>query len=430
MARNVLQSGTSVTPAEATGLNALAGGTPGSASLTETLLRHTTRFAEATTFAERRRLLEVLVGSIWNARTDRQFALKLTRWIDLLELNDALRMQFQHCFDSMIGEMHSVTLFASAGVPSSHHGLVSESLQRIVQRVLPSVHPQNDLAGLFAILFSSPRDVARILSLSPDTFRQLAELLSPATARGLATSTRSDMKEALCLLSTRIASRGLTAAMRQRGSGLPVDASPFYRFVFETESFVHAADETHLQQSFVRWKAVARRCREELDQVHVHMEKAGVSADLVFDLRSIDTSLDRMNAIADVFAAGVLAINPEEARGKAVAASRRLFNQLAVGQLADLRLRPLLGQNLNLLARKMVERTGLGGEHYIAHSRNEYWLMWRAALGGGLLTVFTAALKMSIIGKHFPLFIEGFFVGSDYAVSLCAAAGLRPGARD
>ena len=256
-----------------------------------------------------------------------------------------------------------------------------------------------------------------LLSLTPEAFNQLAELTSPSTAHGLASNTQSDMKEAMCLLSTRIASRGLTAPMRQRGSGMPVDHSPFYRFVFETETFVNAATPTaatentaqEIYQAYVNWKAVARRCREELDQVNLHMEKAGVSADLVFDLKSIERSLDRMNAIADVYAA--------DARDVSLAAARKLFDQLAAGQLADTRLRPLLSQNLNLLARKMVERTGVGGEHYIAHSRSDYWLMWRAALGGGLLTVFTAALKMSIIGKHFPLFVEGFFVGSDYAVS-------------
>ena len=56
----------------------------------------------------------------------------------------------------------------------------------------------------------------------------------------------------------------------------------------------------------------------------------------------------------------------------------------------------LLRENLNLIARKMVERTGHSGEHYIAHNRPEYWHMWRAALGGGLLTVITAAIKMRI----------------------------------
>ena len=391
------------------------------ATLLHGLRNHTVRFTEATSFEDRRRYFESLIHAIWNARTDRQFALKLTRWLGLLEQETELRTAFQNTFDSMISEMHSVTLFAAAGVPSHHNGLVAESLQRIVQRVLPSVHPRSDLAGLFAVLFPSQRDVDRILSLSPDAFWQIAELMSPPTAHGLENSTTSDMKEALCLLATRIASRGLTAAMRQRGSGLPVDSSPFYRFIFETETLVTAAgsgDAERLQQAFVMWKAVARRCREELDQVHLHMEKAGVSSALVYDLRAIESSLDRMNAIVDVVAPQQSAASGVAGdRAKSVSAARRLFNQLAAGQLSDLRLRPLLGQNLNLLALKMVERTGLGGEHYIAHSRSDYWLMWRAALGGGLLTVFTAALKMSIIGKHFPLFIEGFFVGTDYAVS-------------
>jgi site-specific recombinase len=82
-----------------------------------------------------------------------------------------------------------------------------------------------------------------------------------------------------------------------------------------------------------------------------------------------------------------------------------------------MRLRVLFGQSVNLLARKTVERTGHGGEHYIAHSEKAYWQMWRAAAGGGLLTVFTAAIKMRLIEAHFPLAVEGFLIGTDYAVS-------------
>jgi site-specific recombinase len=400
-------------PAEARSIRAASDSAYG-AELRMELQRRTALFVEANTFEERRHRFENLVRYIWNARTERAFLLKLTRWLELLSEDEPLREGFQKSFDRMIGEMHSVTLFASAGVPSHHHGLVSESMRRIVQRVLPSVHPQSDLAGLFATLFPSSRDVERLLSLTPAAFNEIAELTSPASApgaesHGLENIARSDMKEAMCLLSTRIASRGLTAAMRQRGSGLPVDHSPFYRFVFETESFVNAGSTENLQKAFILWSAVVRRCREEIEQVHLHMEKTGVSADLMFDLKSIEGSLDRMNAMANVYAA--------DSRGASVAAARRLFDQLAIGQLADMRLRPLLSQNLNLLARKMVERTGVGGEHYIAHSRSDYWLMWRAALGGGLLTVFTAALKMSIIGKHFPLFVEGFLTGTNYAVS-------------
>ena len=106
---------------------------------------------------------------------------------------------------------------------------------------------------------------------------------------------------------------------------------------------------------------------------------------------------------------------------KARAAARELLNTLVRGRLDDTRLSILFRQNLTLLARKTVERTGHSGEHYVAHNRGEYWQMWRAAAGGGLLTVFTAAIKLQIVGAHLPLFVEGFLVGTDYAVTFVTA---------
>jgi site-specific recombinase len=90
---------------------------------------------------------------------------------------------------------------------------------------------------------------------------------------------------------------------------------------------------------------------------------------------------------------------------------------LIEGRLADLSLASLLRENLNLIARKMVERAGHSGEHYIAHNRYEYRHMWLAALGGGLLTVITAAVKLRIYEAHSPPFVEGFAAGTNYAVS-------------
>ncbi len=94
-----------------------------------------------------------------------------------------------------------------------------------------------------------------------------------------------------------------------------------------------------------------------------------------------------------------------------------LLVRLIEGNVADKQISSLLRENLNLLARKVVDRTGDTGEHYIAASKPEYWHMWRAAIGGGLLTVFTAAVKLRIIEAHLPPFVEGFASGTNYAVS-------------
>ena len=138
------------------------------------------------------------------------------------------------------------------------------------------------------------------------------------------------------------------------------------------------------------------------------MEDAGVNAPLVFDLSAMDAALDRMEMLAATLV---------ERRSEVPAVARRLLCTLLYGLREDVRISSLIRQNFNLLARKTVERTGHGGEHYIAHSRKEYWHMWGAAIGGGFLTVFTAALKLHVVGKHWPPFVEAVLIGTNYAIS-------------
>jgi site-specific recombinase len=85
-------------------------------------------------------------------------------------------------------------------------------------------------------------------------------------------------------------------------------------------------------------------------------------------------------------------------------AVKKLLDDVLRARFEDLSLSALLRENAGLLARKIVERAGKTGEHYIANTRNEYWGMWKAALGGGLLTVATAAIKIRITMAGFPPF--------------------------
>ena len=182
--------------------------------------------------------------------------------------------------------------------------------------------------------------------------------------------------------------------------------------MFVNKSKVGKEPEWRLTERLL-WREVVHRCRMELDHVHLQMEHAGVSSALVYDLQSIESALERMQLLSDAFAAGENILQPSEARK----AARALLDTLVRGRLDDTRVSLLFRQNLNLLARKTVERTGYSGEHYVARTRSDYWQMWRAAAGGGLLTVFTAAIKLKLVGAHLPLFVEGFLVGTDYAIS-------------
>lgn len=372
------------------------------------LHEHTVAFCDATTLSARTRRAATLFAYIWTRPTDRSFSTSLLRWIRLLEHDKPLRIRFDLSWQAMLAELDSVPLFADAGLPGRYE-LLPEAIRRIFQRLLPSAREESDTARLFTAVFSTPAAVDRFLTLDDATFARLARILWPSSGLSGAPHVADDIHQSLSLLATRVAGRGVTAAVRRRGSTRNVEASPFYQFVFATQSFLKSTEETYEDSTALRlWLDAVHACRREIIQVRLHMEEAGVSTALVFDLSSIDASLDRMQLLASTIAGDPL---------RSMQPARQLLNTLVAGRLEDTQLGPLIRQNLNLLARKTVERTGHSGEHYVANNRREYWMMWLAALGGGLLTVFTAAIKLRIYEGNFPLFVQGFLIGTDYAIS-------------
>lgn len=357
-----------------------------------------------------------LFHSIWTGSSERSFHVRLLYWVRMLEHDDLLRLDFQEAFQAMVGQLDSVALLAETGLPR-HHAIFSEGMRRLFNRLLPSAMDVSDSSRLIISIFPHSRDVERFLDLPQPLFERILSLLAPPpTGGGPRSSPRlqGDLRQALCLMATRVAGRGVTAAMRERGGHADIQNSPFYHLIFATEELVRATDAASAIPLFDSWKTAVASARQELGRVRVGMETTGVSADLVLDLRSIELALTRMHGLARIltFSGTPLPTVPDS-----LSAARNLLNQLIEGRLEDKRVSSLLKQNLNLLARKTVERTGHSGEHYIAHSRKEYWQMWLAAIGGGLLTVLTAAIKMRVVEQHFPLFVEGFLTGTNYAVS-------------
>lgn len=381
------------------------------------LRRHTEAFCAANTLNTQTRRAIALFASIWTLPTDRAFSAGLIRWIRLLEHDASLRQRFRQSWTEMVSQLDSVSFFADAGIPAQH-ALWHETTGRIFQRLLPSARENVDTARLFAAVFSSPQAVERFRSIEGFIFKRLARLVWPQQSLEALPRVRDNIHQSLCLLAARTAGRGATPAIRQRSGMQQADGSPFYRLIFATENFVRSETSEDQREHFHRWEESIHACRDELNQVRTHMESEGVSTTLVFDITSMEAALDRMEMLAATLVEHADKTQPEKAgAAKPSFAARQLLNTLVSGLLEDTRISGLVRQNLNMLARKTVERTGHGGEHYIAQSLREYRQMWLAAIGGGLLTVFTAAVKLRVVQSQWPQFVEGFLIGLDYAIS-------------
>ena len=196
--------------------------------------------------------------------------------------------------------------------------------------------------------------------------------------------------------------------MPRLSTGSIIGQSPFYLLVRSTEDLVSSSATPGPQVALAAWKEVVADCRARVRIVNQHMQSSGISVELVFDLVSIEACLGRMERIARVLCV---------AGTERLDAVHDLLNRVIQGNLQDRRILPLLRENLRLLSLKIVDRTGETGEHYIARNRSEYWHMWMAAIGGGLLTVFTAAVKLRISEAQLPPFVDGLAAGTNYAIS-------------
>ena len=333
---------------------------------------------------------------------------RLLTLVELLEGDSELRQRVQHSLGQMLAELDFLSLFAETGLPSVH-SFTTEIVQRLAAKVVPSAREDSDARKLLIDLYSSERYARQFAALSPEIFERIVNVLTPADAPEFWQRQERDLDEAMRLLSARISGLGLQPEMRERSTASGIAHSPFYELVQATEELVAPSSPESAPAALDAWKQVVARCRAEMEVVYEHMESAGISVELVFDLKTIQACLVRMENIAKV----LTATEPREL-GAAIEA---LLVRLIEGNVSDKQISSLLRENLNLLARKVVDRTGDTGEHYIANSKPEYWLMWRAAIGGGLLTVFTAAVKLRIIEAHLPPFVEGFASGTNYAVS-------------
>ncbi|MGC2400822.1 MAG: hypothetical protein WA510_13610 [Acidobacteriaceae bacterium] len=388
-------------------VEAFTGGAQAAPRTVAELRTQTEGFCAASTLAGQSSCFIELFAGIWGQRSERAYQSRLVSWVTMLEEDLELRARFQQGIKGMLASLDSVSLFAETGIPAQH-ALFREVTSRLFQHWLPAPRDETDTARQFGAIFSSQRAVQRFLGLESTVFARLAPLFWSGEGLAAYPHVHQDLNEALRLLAARVSARGTSRAVRQRSEAKAVQESPPYALVFATEELIACEQPAPSGKCMEAWLNAVFACRGEVGLVRIRMEETGANSPLVFDLGSMDRALDRME---------LLAANLTDHVAEDWTAVRRLLDTLVQGLLEDTRISALIAHNFNLLARKTVERTGHGGEHYIAHDRKEYWAMWRAAIGGGFLTVFTAAIKLHITEHHRAPFLEWLMIGTNYAVS-------------
>lgn len=325
--------------------------------------------------------------------------------LQLLGRNPEWRVQLGAVLSSVMRDASGVRLFCHAGL-SQETGFFSEASNRLMRKFLPRTEREPDLAELFSRVFTEAEDADWIEGSPESVVVPIVEMLEGASGFP---ALRSAMRDALVILGAQVAALGVSDEIRSRLPAADFSESPFV-------DLNRALSQQGAVRDLLRIRASIERCREALGAVFRKIEDSGVSVGLVYKLENLGAMLGRIELLANLL----------EARepGEVEAVLPRFLGSLVREEVSSRSIRGLVQANVHLLARKVVERTGHKGEHYIARSRTETLEMLRSAGGGGVLTVVTALLKLAIGHAHCALFFEGLFSWINYAGSFVAMQAL------
>lgn len=353
------------------------------------------------------------VPAVAGAPSDERAELtRLRLLLAVLQALPALRAGVAEALSQTLSATQGARFFARAGLPSDR-GLWSETTERLFKSVLPEPRDETDLGQLVQRWVPSQRALDALALVPPEVARDAMLLFAGTETQppGMGPLTPL-VKEALRLLAVRVSAVGLSDVIAQRSARGPLEASPFYQLprvidaaLAQSSSgtdadFAHALEDTRNYFS---------ACREQVTFVVQHLEDTGVSVDVVYRLELIERNLARMDLLLRCLERGDDLVRARH--------RQTMIVTLLTARMHDRRIADILHNTTHLLSRKIIERAGHTGEHYITTTAGQYFKMLLSAAGGGVLTAGTAALKFLIGWLKFAPFVEGALSAINYAGS-------------
>jgi site-specific recombinase len=339
---------------------------------------------------------------------------RLRRFLDVLERNPEWKLAVARTLRSIIRETRAAALFSETGLPRQS-GLLTEINERLTRKFLPPQPGSAELGVLFERLFPYRNDDVWIGQLEEAILERFGALLEYGAGPEDTgwNKLAEELEDALAYLAAQIRATGCSEAIRRRLKHQSLRELAFFRLGTALASAFAArqkGDETAMSAELNCLQSLIDACHRAGAEALEHLEKSGVSTEMVYHLAFIEASLQRFQELLE------LAFDPANQLTRCAGFVALLARQnRARESVID-----LLRQNWRLLTRKMVERSGETGEHYIARSRQEYGVMLKSAAGGGAIMAVTAWLKTILLAWKLPGLMQGMAASLNYSLGFVA----------
>lgn len=309
------------------------------------------------------------------------------------EWKEALVKQIGRLFE----DCSMLRLFLATGY-ADEHGLVQEIGRRVLLRILPSVR-ENSFFEIIAYIFTHNSDIEWFANIPEEILNDLADLFDEASSSRLKMILKEAAQEAIIVFAAHLTDQGLTKDVRQRSRVSKPSASPFLQLQRVLQDVLN--DRVYSAEERENVQGLTAKCHEAIQHVYDDMEIEGTSVGLVYRLEVMAASLARIRDLLNLFDE-LEEPNPKNYHLLAL----DLIESTSEGRL-------ILGhvhQRLHLISRKIAERNGNSGDHYIARNSAERRVLFASALKGGGIVLLMTLAKTGLLALGLPPLLQAFFV--------------------
>ncbi len=360
-------------------------------------------------------------------------------------VNSLNKVLYEHILNLFL-QRRQVSFFSDSGIlPDT--GFFSECWRRLVARALPAIVDSNNVLDCANQIFHQRDDYIWVNSIDAALKLRFWQALQPHSRQGananpefcsLWRDMQLQMLDATDHLATRIGATGLDPELMRLYPRLAERDSPFLALALSTHQAAQryratldapSVDEVAEPQTAV----LVAQCREAIVRIRSRAASHGTSLSITYLLVRLEQSLRRLELLLSMLycdetnKAGIPLpedfLNTDVSKDCIAPVKADLpllwidfVGDVVEGEARRRGVRSLVARTVGLLALRVTHNASRTGEHYIATTRDDYFAMWRSAMGAGLIVGFMALVKISLATLSLPPLGYALVYSLDYAI--------------
>jgi site-specific recombinase len=337
---------------------------------------------------------------------------------------------------ALLAQRRHASLYTDIGI-LSNDGFVVELKRRIAYRFLPPALDDNYLADAIDEVLYVDTDHRWINAVPSADWLDLFDTIAAATPRALAAQAHRTimlgMLEAIRTLSCRVCALGLEPRLIRSNTDIENFDSPFLMQNIEVNDYLDGyarmlGEGAGAPEDARHLLVMLDQCDAVIAKIRRNAAAQGTSVALTYLLVALAQSIDRLRKLlflvdvsgdlpgAPAFAANQAASPAAPAASPRRAAAIRLAQELVEAHNAKYKVRGLLADNVDLLARNVTENASRTGEHYVAESRAALRKMFLSSAGAGVVVGVMALCKIMLGWLRSAPLVEAFLFSMNYSI--------------